>query len=464
MVYLEKNKFFQKLKKVSIAKYTNILIILIILLSSFNNKYWKLKDGVIHWDVVQYYAYLPSAFIYNDIYFKILDEHRTDFTGVFWPIKAPNGNWVNKTSMGMSILYSPFFFMADFSSELLGYKRDGFTLPYAFALAMSSIFYLSLALYFLRKFLEFYFSNWAIAFTIFSIVICTNLLHFTLEEAAMTHVYSFSLISILLYNTIKWYNNPTYLRSILLGFILGLIILIRPTNILIIFFLLLFDIHTVRSLLRRVFYLFNSYKKILAILFTSIIVWIPQFAYWKIVTGNYLFYSYGDEHFFFNNPHIIEGLFGYRGGWLFYTPIMILAIIGIFLLKEEVKKYKLFLITFTILNIYVILSWWCWWYGGGYGNRAFIDSYGVLSIPLASFFSFVISFKKRIIKYFLILIICLFNSLGVFYFLKYHYGSLVFSYMTKEAFWQSFWTLRPKPGFWELLKVPDMEKVKQGKE
>ena len=77
------------------------------------------------------------------------------------------------------------------------------------------------------------------------------------------------------------------------------------------------------------------------IIFFAFLVWIPQLLYWKTVTGNYLFYSYADEGFFFLNPQILKGLFSYRNGWLIYSPVMFFALLGIPFLYRYAKDFFL---------------------------------------------------------------------------------------------------------------------------
>ena len=47
-----------------------------------------------------------------------------------------------KMTMGMSILYSPFFFVAHGVALMSGYPEDGFSEPYKVFLLLSAIFYL----------------------------------------------------------------------------------------------------------------------------------------------------------------------------------------------------------------------------------------------------------------------------------------------------------------------------------
>jgi hypothetical protein len=37
----------------------------------------------------------------------------------------------------------------------------------------------------------------------------------------------------------------------------------------------------------------------------------------------------------------------------------------------------------VILVWYAYSAWWCWWLGGAFGHRGFVEYYAFLSIPLA---------------------------------------------------------------------------------
>ena len=197
------------------------------------------------------------------------------------------------------------------------------------------------------------------------------------------------------------------------------------------------------------------------IIFFAFLVWIPQLLYWKTVTGNYLFYSYADEGFFFLNPQILKGLFSYRNGWLIYSPVMFFALLGIPFLYRYAKDFFLPVMLFFLLNIYVIFSWWCWWYTG-FGNRAMIDSYAVLALPLAAFIKWNSQNKNKILKYFIFVIIVGAFLQGAFHSIQFHYSSIHYNSMTKGAYRESFWKVGPTSEYWKKLREPDYEKAKKG--
>ncbi len=446
------------LLKNKLSRYSIYLCVLIaaVLIASAHN--WNKKDMIIGSDVISYYAYLPATFIFHDVK---LEKQETLRNGIFWPEITPDGAKVIKTTMGLSVLYSPFFLAAHAVAKISGMEAFGYSPVYKIGLLISALFYFLLGLIFLRKILKTWFSENITTIVLLSVAIGTNLLYYSTREASMSHVYNFFLFNVFVWFTIQWHQSPKLGLLLFLGALAGLIALVRPSNIIILLFFFLYDVYSKETLLKkgRLFFTKFHWFLFMGLAFTA--VWIPQMLYWKSLTGNFFFYSYTTERFFFNHPHFIEGLFGYRKGWLVYTPVMIFSVIGIILTFKTLKEVSVAIAIFTVVNMYIIFSWWCWWYGGSFGMRPMIDSYGLLAIPMASFFTSVSRFRKYLIK--VIAVVCLVLVVqNFFYTRKYRSGSFHWDSMTKEAFWNSYWNFNPQKGFYELLEKPDYEKAKQG--
>ncbi len=451
------------IKHITLSKLTLCLLFIILIWVNFIIANWKKKDRVIEWDVKSYYAYLPAAFIYHDITLSFRND-KPEYLEWFWARPAPNGSLVILTSMGMSILYSPFFFIAHFYTSLFSPEdATGYSPPYSFMLVMSTIFYTMIGLLYLRKLLLFFFKDIIVSLLLIAIFLGTNLFCYSTTHSVLSHAYSFSIIAVFLYNTIRWHNNPSFKRSILLGITSGLASLIRPTNIIIIVLFLFWDCKNFKDVTEKAKLFYSNRGKILTLLFFAFLIWVPQLIYWKYLTGQWLYYSYGSEQrFFFNNPHIFNVLFSFRNGWFIYSPIMLVAVLGLIIMALEFRKgYFLPVMLYFALNVYLVSSWWCWWYGGSFGARSFIDSYAVYALPLGFVFQKSFSLKKiyRIILltfFALLIILCQFLTY------KYRYGSIHYDSMTSKAFFNSFWNLKPKPTFYEKLKKPDYEKALYG--
>jgi hypothetical protein len=442
------------LAKNILTKIISLLILASVVFVQFSEKQWKEPEGVITSDVKGYYAYLPVIFIFDDIELKNPDK----FNKNVWFQEDENGVRAIKYTCGMSILYSPFFLMAHMYVHLKGMTADGYSHPYKFALVMSSVFYLIISLIFLSKILLNYFNDSAVAITLAILFLGTNLFHYTASSMAYSHGYSFALISVFIYSSIMWLKTPYLKWAILIGISSGLMVLIRPIDMVFLLFLLLFELETFKN--RIIFFIQNKWQ-VLVMIIGFFITILPQLIYFKIVSGSFLYYSYTGENFYFSKPHLIDSVLSFRNGWLIYSPLMIFSLIGFFFLNrfKTISRYTLLVI--FLLYFYVISSWWCWWYAG-FGNRAFINLYPFLSIPLASFVHYIIKqgyFQKIL---FSLVIICGI-TLNIFQNYQYKNSALHWDSMTKEAYWDSFGRLSPSQLFNSLLRSPVAEYALMGK-
>jgi len=419
------------------------------------------RNKVIDNDVVSYYAYLPAAVIFHDLDFSFMKLLPAGFEGKIWLATAPNGKPIIRMTMGLAFLWFPFFIVAHLFAKLAGISALGYSWPYSLSIFVAAIFYLFLGLVFLRKILLKYFSEWITGITVLLVVMATNLMFYVISEPGMSHVYSFSIVTIFLYYTLKWIDRPVWTSSLILGALAGLIVLIRPVNGLVLIFPALIDVHSLADFYDRIV---NRWKFILIAGLAAILVVLPQLIYWKVQTGQLFFNSYMDSGgFYFANPHILDGLFSFRKGWLIYTPIMAFSCLGIFFLKDYLKNFLASIVVFMVLFLYVIFSWWCWWYGGSFGSRPMIETYGILAIPLAAFLAFFL--KKSIwIKGILGLILVSFIFLNQFQMNQYRTSLLHWDSMTPQAYKAIFLKKSWPANYNQVIKIPDYEKALKGED
>ncbi len=444
--------------------YPKISIFLIVIVAGWYGikvAKWRTNDIINH-DVISYWAYLPAAFIYHDLSFEFASDLPEDFEGRIWTHSAENGNQVQKMTLGNSLLWTPFFLVAHGYAHVSEYKADGYTLPYSIAIFIAGLFYLAIGLIFLKKILKIYFNDLTIALVLILLVFGTNLLHYAVIEPGMSHVYSFCLFSMYLFVTIRWSTNRSWSNSLKLGLLTGLIILVRPSNIVVVLIPLLWGVTGIKSFKAKLRISFKNRYRIISAALIALLVFGLQIIYWKSVTGSLFYYSYRDEGFFFLHPHIIDGLFSYRNGWLIYTPVMIFALLGLWYLKKQIPVSFVPLIVFLIINIYLVFSWWCWWYGGSFGARTMIESYAFLSLPLAAFIK-TISEKRRIIRGVWFIIFGTLVWVNLFQMRQYRTSLLHWDSMSKKAYWGIFLKSYFPDKYQEMLEAPDYENAKAGK-
>lgn len=451
------------MKLFSVSKVALIFILCISLFITAKNQKWK--TGVIDWDIISYYAYLPGLIIYEDLTFNFLDNNPPKEVKI-WVETTPENKKVIKMTSGLAILYAPFFLIAHGIAKLQPhmYEPNGYSMVYSLFLILSDIFYTFLGLVFLRKILIRYFTDLVTAITLLCVFFGTNMLYYSMVEV-MSHCYLFFLITMFIYYTIKWHEKPSVRFSVYLGLLFGLITLIRPIDIVVILLFVFYGVHSFNSMKERIQYLWSLKMNVILIGVIGFLVFAIQIAYWKYATGHFLYWSYTDEGFFWTKPHIIEGLTGFRKGWYIYSPIMIFATIGLFLLRKKTPQFSVSFVLLFALYTYIIFCWWCWWYGGGLSCRPMIDIYGIMAIGLASFIAYLNEQKGMLMKLAVSFTMLFFVVYGTTVNFQYIKGSLHYDSMTFRAWRIDFLRLNPQAGYYESLQPPDYDKaMKNGSE
>ncbi len=355
-------------------------------------------EATISYDVAGYYFYLPAIFIYDDIHhlaFQEATNNKYQYTpGAYQGVQLSDGSYTMKYTIGAAIMYAPFFFTAHIWANITGINADGFSPPYQQMISFGCLLYAFLGLWLLRKILLKYFSETATGLTIISLVLATNYLNYSAIDNAMTHNLLFTVFTGIIWFTIKFYEKPSFKYAIILGLLCGLATIIRPTDILICLIPIFWGVTNLTSLRERFVLLFKHGLKVLSFVAFAAVIGSIQLLYWKITTGQFLFYSYENQTFDWTNPHITEGFFSYKKGWWLYTPFMVMIIPGFIYLYKNYKPLFLSIFLFTLVNIYIVFSWSIWWYGGSLGQRSLIESYALLSLPIAAVFQALTQAKK----------------------------------------------------------------------
>jgi hypothetical protein len=182
--------------------------------------------------------------------------------------------------------------------------------------------------------------------------------------------------------------------------------------------------------------------------------------YWHHISGRLFFYSYDDESFYFLNPHVWEGLFGFRKGFFVYAPVMLLMLPGFYFSFKNSMPFAWPALLFFLFNAYVVFSWWCWWYGGGFGSRPLVDSLGISLLPVATCVDRLWKYSRWLrVAWLTFLIAC--STLIIFQLKQFHLNLLHFDSMNFKLYCRIFGTLRFPSDFELLLTPPDNENAKK---
>lgn len=343
---------------------------------------------VIRSDASGYYAYLPAIFVFNDPSFAAVEKmeqtNSENRPGNLYLYINQEGETYNKYFPGIAVLQAPFFAIGHLFSVLSGAEANGYTFWYKFWFYVGSLFYVLLGLiYFIRLLKRLYpdISPKLIWLTPL-LYLCTPLLHYSTENVGFSHLYSFFLFVLFGNLVLDIMDGSAKRRTLVfLGLVFGLIVLVRPTNAVIIFCIPLLAGSWVQTkeFFRKVF---HPIGPLLLAIFAMCLVLFIQPAIWKWETGNWIVWSYSGEGFNFLSPHLLEALFSFRIGLFLHHPIFILVVISCIFLFKERRLFVLAWAIYFLLNFWIISAWWCWDYESPFGVRPMVEHLPFLLLPL----------------------------------------------------------------------------------
>lgn len=316
---------------------------------NYHSEIWADKAG--------YYVYLPAALKYQFNPEKF-PESMDIMTGKGFKLDAENGKVLTKYTCGVALMQVPFFWLADVFAEPLGFEADGFSPIYHWSVNVASVFYLVLGLILLRSFLRKRFGELASILVPLALFLGTNLYYYSIDETGMSHVYSFSLFCAFLYllQTTDYLTRSSIKTGLLLGVLAGLIILIRPTNLLFLTTYFFLDLSDKSALFSRVKRLLH-FKILVPALLLAFVIILPQLLYWNYASGSMVNYSYGNEGFNWTNPKLLNTWFSPNNGLFLYSPFYLLSLAALFWMVKSKKANGAFILILFMTLSYVLSSW-----------------------------------------------------------------------------------------------------------
>ena len=423
--------------EILIRKYGVALIILFFAFKAYE-QYHAIgpKNQVLRADGKGYYAYLPAVFVYHDNQMDFLHyyEAKYNLPEDYAEFRAKqNGRYLDKYYAGLAILQIPFFLIAHGISKIGGLPADGYAPLYQQFFVIGGLFYLFIGMQALMYYLIALQIRPAYALLAIILILCgTNCYHYTVYEQCMTHIYNLGLMCVFIYGMHKVIHEQSRKWIVACLFILGLIFVLRPINIIVIFFVPFIAGNWPKLKSGFGFIFKNPFYMIAGLLAASVPV-IIQCSLWYWQTGHIYVYAYGKEVMEWTNPKFYHILFSYRSGWFLWSPLALVGLCGLlFFLKDRFRFVSIAL--FTLLFIYVISCWWTPEYGWRFGSRPYID---FLFVPATGFS---MSFQKLRSWYKPAFIFICFIGLFVAQVQAYQYRhqDITWDGMNEQTYWRVF--------------------------
>ena len=360
-------------------------------------------NPTVHGDGVGYYAYARAILIQHNLRFEEDWRHANRFfsasrVGENEQLRpeeyTPTGYVDNHFTVGPAILWSPFLILAHlvvlithaFGGHI---SADGFSQPYVVAMALGTAFYgfLGLLLSFLlaKKYVR---DRWAFLATM-GIWLASSLPVYMYFNPAWSHAHSAFTVALFLWYWERTRGSRTIRQWVALGLISGLMIDVYFPNGA---FLLLPLIETL--LAHRSSWTVDGWDSQRKLLFPEtlfavslVLAVLPTFiTRWIVYGGLFKFGAYTAYDWSWTAPHWWQVLFSSDHGALSWTPILALALIGLFMAPRSARIIALYLGVGAAAFYYVIACYPFWDGITSFGNRFLISLTAVFVFGLALLF------------------------------------------------------------------------------
>lgn len=262
---------------------------------------------------------------------------------------------------------------------------DGFADPYLHTVALGNLIIGWLGLLVLDRFLRRWFTPETAALTSVAIALASFLGWYLTYHAIYTHALTFLLIALFLE---LWAEGPKSVREFAtLGIVLGAAACVRWQNA-------VFGILLATSLVSHLRQ--KQWRPVVAFGAAAAIGVAPQLLTWKAIFDRfYIGVPLGVGYVRWSDPFITETLFSSRHGLFSWSPILLIAVLG---LPGFVRRYPctgLPLAGLVLLLTYVNASVSDWWAGGSFGARRFDSALPILALGLASAIAYAVDLASR---------------------------------------------------------------------
>lgn len=341
--------------------------------------------GTIRGDGVAYYGYLPALVAQHSIdlgptfdRFIALD---TPVARQFLEITLPNGLTADYKPVGAALMALPFYLVTHLIFLVApGHQDPIASAEYQLAFTAASLFYGLLALILIYRFCSRLFGIRPAIMSLVGIVLATPLVAYLLFEPAYSHtftVFAATAFALYLYETRRQRTATQWFIAGVLG---GLTTITHAQEIL---FLLLVPVEAIWQFRQRTWSarLIPGYLAMAGGLLLPIL---PQLAVDQLLFERWLPPTAPNISFDFLHPHLLELLFSTHHGWLTWSPLVLMALVGLPAVVRRLEWLGAGLVAVGLGELFVNASLSDWWGGQAFGSRRLTDQSLLLALGLSA--------------------------------------------------------------------------------
>jgi hypothetical protein len=346
-------------------------------------------------DEIEYFAYLRSLVFDRDLSFGNEYQHFYEqdpgslglFKKTFLDMREPaTGRHINFGPIGSAVLWAPLYLLAHLGVTLLGGVADGYSPPYIAAVAYGS------ALFSFGGFLLVHdmlrrqgaFAEPAASWSPAALWLATPVLYYSTLAPGFSHAASLLAVSLLLWVWLRARDREgpgAVWAWALVGAAGGLCALVREQDGL---FLAAPALDLGLATVRRREWT-RGLVRGAAMAGVAFLVFLPQLAVYKVLTGAVAPSKMVSGKMDYSSPHFLEVLFDPGHGLFLWSPILLVAVVG---MGVAIRRGPL-LVTSLLALAFLLQVWVCgalstWQQAGAFGARRFVAATPVFAWGLAA--------------------------------------------------------------------------------
>ncbi len=363
-------------------------------------------------DEVEYYSYLRSLWFDRDVSFeneyRYFYDHRiaqsADFHHTFLELETPTGRRINYGTMGCAILWAPFYAAADAATRVLrsagrDIAADGYSRPYISAVAYGSACYGFAAIVLSIAAARRVVGPAALSSGV-AVWVGTPLLFYMYIAPPFSHACSAFAVALFVTVWLRVRETWSVGGAAALGLAGALMAMVREQDL---FFVLgpAFDVGL--ALADKVKGKRDKVKTAVAAVVgcvAFVIGYLPQLLAYKVLNGKFGPSPLVTRKMYWNAPHALQVLADPEHGFFFWTPLAILAVIGLILLAarhnpvvgrglqtpapSEALRIGACMLLMLGLQVYISGAVESWTVAGAFGQRRFVALTILLVVGIAA--------------------------------------------------------------------------------
>ena len=385
-------------------KFEKVLILIFLVSLPLCNP-WVRGDGV------GYYAFARAMLIEHRLDFQrdwltanpSYRMGRVDSDGRLLPSQyTSTGHLDNHFSVGPAMLWFPFLLVAHGFVQLdhvFGghIAADGFSFPYILAMALATALYGFLALWISFQLAKKYVpEKWAFLSTL-GIWFASSLPVYMYFNPSWSHAQSAFAASLFLWYWDRTRPERAWAQWVILGLMAGLMMDVYYVNAILLLIPLLESLtrywNGIKS--NEVAAVTRLFLKNILFTLVTAIAFLPTLIAKRIIYGSAKDFGYGGL-WNFASPALLKVCVSSEHGLFSWTPILALAVIGLFFLRRQDKVLSLYSIMTFAAYVYTIGCYLDWAGISSFGSRFFVSLTPLFILGLAAFFEWMaLSLRER---------------------------------------------------------------------